>query len=392
MRPAALALLVLLIAACASRTELDAVPAGRQLLVVLNDPRPTPLLPAGSKRGYRADVAWSGSLHARRRADALLEEHGLRELHSWRIPDLALYCLVLEVPPGIDRGELIRRLGADRRIAGAQPVHEYRGLISGAYDDPLFEIQYGEHRQLLEAVHALTTGRGVRVAIVDGPVDDAHEDLRGQIARQVPAQSDPEPAVLEHGTAVAGVIAAAAGNGAGVVGLAPSASVTVYAACRRTRGGINRCTTVSLAEAIEQAIADGAQVINLSLAGPPDWLLGRLLEHAHERGAVLVAADAPEDPVRRFPASLPFVHGIAEGSPWWFAREAQFSTRAGGGYRIFFGSSIAAAGAAGMATLLRALRPADEVAVLLDELLERGCLSEPAADGLEVVSGNVRCR
>ncbi|HEX7037170.1 MAG TPA: S8 family serine peptidase [Pseudomonadales bacterium] len=392
MRAAALTLLVLLVAGCATRPPLGAVPVDRQVLVVLHDAGAAPLLPAGSKRGYRGDLTWSGSLHARRRADALLRDHGLRELHAWRVDDLALLCLVLEVPIGVDRATLVRRLDGDRRVAHAQPVHEYRGLISGAYDDPLFEVQYGEHRQQVEAVHALTRGEGVRIAIVDGPVDAAHEDLRGQIARQVPAEDDPKPPVLRHGTAVAGVIAAAAGNGTGLVGMAPAASVTVYAACGRAQGGINRCTTVSLAEAIEQAIADDAQVINLSLAGPRDWLLERLLRHAHERGAVLVAADARDHPDRRFPASLPFVHGVGEGSPSWFAREAQFSTRAGGGYQLFFGSSMSAAGAAGMAALLRALRPADEAGALLDDLLRDGCLSATAAADLEPISGRARCR
>src|SRR5690606_10526936 len=121
-----------------------------------------------------------------------------------------------------------------------------------------------------------------------------------------------------------------------------------------------------------------------------DWLLERLLRLAREHGALLVAADARGDPARRFPASLPFVHGVGEDTPSWFAREARFSTRAGGGYQLFFGSSMSAAGAAGMAALLRALRPADEAGVLLDDLLRDGCLSAPAAADLEPISGNAR--
>jgi hypothetical protein len=375
MKHLVIALLTWLTAACAIQPPLPSVPTERQVLVIFTDDEAGHPLPAGSKRGYRGDAQWPVSLHARADAHHLGRTHGLRELHAWPIPQLALFCVVFQVPETLSRQELISRLDGDPRVERAQAVNEFQGMLSGPYDDPLFDAQYGEHKRVLESVHAHTTGDGVRIGIVDGYVDTAHVDLRGQIARQYPPQQDTSVDGLRHGTAVAGVIAAAAGNGEGVVGLAPDATVSVYAACRQTHNQVTRCSTVSLAEAIEQAIADASDIINLSIAGPDDWLLERLLRHAHERGSVLIAAYNQQDPERSFPGSLPFVHAASTGTGHWFAREEQFSTRAGGGYEVFFGSSMSAAGVTGIAALLRTQHSGPETEAILDDLLHSGCLT-----------------
>lgn len=387
-----LALLLPFATACTLRPPLPGLPAERQVLVILNDDKGNPPLPTGSQRGYRGDRQWPVSLHTRADTRRLATDYRLSELYAWPIPHLELFCVVYQVPEWLNRQALIHRLGQDPRVAHAQPVNEFQGMIADAYDDPLFEVQYGEHARALESVHAVTTGAGVRIAIVDGPVDDTHVDLEGQIVRQFPSGKVGSLDELRHGTAVAGVIAAAAGNGEGVVGLAPGASVNVYAGCRRTHRHVTRCTTISLAEAIEQAVADGSDIINLSIAGPDDWLLERLLEHAHEGGAVLVAANNLEDAARSFPGSLPFVHVARREAPPWFARQEQFSTRAGGGYQVFFGSSMSAAGVSGIAALLRSQLTGPETEMILDALLRSGCLTagDPASP-LEIIKAHEDC-
>jgi len=65
------------------------------------------------------------------------------------------------------------------------------------------------------------TGRGVLVAVVDNGIDLNHEDLAANIEwgnySYLPADYDFSNA--DHGTAVAGIIAAVAGNGIGVRGI-----------------------------------------------------------------------------------------------------------------------------------------------------------------------------
>lgn len=389
-RFAAAMLLLGLVAGCAAQPSFAPLPADRQLLVILDDDRATQPLPAGSRRIYRTAEPWGGSLHARAAARRLAAQHELRQLYAWPIPELAVFCVVFQIPDALDRRKLLERLNADSRVRRAQAVNEFRVMLTRAYDDPFFDVQYGKHRQTLETVHSVTTGAGVRIGIVDGPVDTAHVDLRGQISRHVPDHPDDAPATLRHGTAVAGVIAAAAGNGEGVVGLAPDATVSVYAGCSYSSDGVTRCTTVSLAEAIQQAVADASDVINLSLAGPYDWLLERLLRHAHERGAVLVAAHNGGDSRRGFPASLPFVHAAGAAAQPWFAPEAQFSTRAGGGYQVFVGSSMAAAGVAGMAALLRSQLSDEKASTVLSQLLRAGCINA-RDEPLAVFEADLRC-
>lgn len=380
-RVTVVALLLAFAGGCAGLPE---PPVSRQILMVLADPGGPPPVPTGSRRGYRGDAQWPVSLHTRVRASRVARQFGLREIHAWSIHDLDLFCVVLAAPDTAGLPELVAGLAADPRVDHAQPVHEFTGMISRLYDDPLFDAQYGGDVDRLAAVHSRTTGQGVKVGIIDGGVDDRHPDLKGQIRRQLPPAGDAGVGELMHGTAVAGVIAAAAGNGEGLVGLAPGAEVTVYAACRESSGGTTHCSTVSLAEALERAIADRVQIVNLSLAGPQDWLIERLLRHARDQGQVLVAASNDADPTRNFPSSLPFVQAAGNADVAWFASSERFSTRAGGGYQVFFGSSIAAAGVTGMATLLRSLYSETDTERLLAAWLSSGCpIADASGDSLE---------
>lgn len=80
------------------------------------------------------------------------------------------------------------------------------------------------------------TGAGVRVAVLDGPIEGSHEDLAANVAAgavydyRLGTPTAPLPCTNSdwHGTAVAGVIAAARSNGLGGAGVAPSASLALY--------------------------------------------------------------------------------------------------------------------------------------------------------------------
>jgi len=115
-----------------------------------------------------------------------------------------------------------------------------------------------------------------------------------------------------HGTAVAGVIGARANNNEGIFGVAPGADLLGIKACwHSTAGGLEaRCSSWTLAKAIDFAVINGTRVINLSLGGPPDPLLTRLIAKAIERGATVVAAAMDGADAPGFPASLPLVIGV----------------------------------------------------------------------------------
>ena len=153
----------------------------------------------------------------------------------------------------------------------------------------------------------------MRVAVVDTGVDFDHPDLRGRVVKAqnfVDRVGDRNFTTDVHGTAVAGLIAATAGNGVGIVGVAPEAEIYALKACWQQPPGAREavCNSYTLAKAVDFAIGQGVQVLNFSLAGPPDPLLGRLIGQALARGIVVVAADGGggcREGRRRLPRQLP---------------------------------------------------------------------------------------
>jgi subtilisin family serine protease len=94
-----------------------------------------------------------------------------------------------------------------------------------------------------------------------------------------------------HGTAVAGVIAALTNNGQGIVGIAPAADLLALKACWQERIEAPAvCNTLTLAEALAFAIERRSRIINLSLTGPSDPLLTRLVGRAVDQGILVLGA------------------------------------------------------------------------------------------------------
>jgi subtilisin family serine protease len=93
---------------------------------------------------------------------------------------------------------------------------------------------------------------------------------------------------------MAGVIAAVANNREGIVGIAPKAKLLIYKACWQARPDADaaQCNSFTLARALSAAFDAHAQVVNLSLAGPNDPLLGDLIKEGQHRGVLFVGAAA----------------------------------------------------------------------------------------------------
>ena len=137
-------------------------------------------------------------------------------------------------------------------------------------------------RLRLSELHRIATGKGVKVAQIDTGVDWRHPDLADGVTSHRNFVDD-SPYVAEvHGTAVAGIIAARGNNGIGMVGVAPDATLLALRACWAEAPAAQPavCNSFTLAKALQYALGERAQVINLSLTGPRDRLLERLLEVA----------------------------------------------------------------------------------------------------------------
>jgi subtilase family protein len=307
-------------------------------------------------------------------------------------------------------------------LAAAAALALPAGAAGGAAfvpTDPLAAKQW-----YLVGIHAFdywveqpTTLTPVRVAVIDSGVDLDHPDFEGRIAVARSFVGGDATDHEGHGTFVAGIIAAALGNGQGIAGIAFPAQLIV-AKVVRADGTISPGAE---AKAIRWAADNGARVINLSLGGlrNPRNLKEdtysraeqEAITYAYAKGAVVVAAvgngdQSPKSPwdFASYPAALPHVIGVSalaqDGSvPDFSNRDRFYNDLAAPGaaivstlprsvtaarptcleqgyslcgppeFRLAEGTSYAAAQVSAAAALLIATRPAlapDQVAALLE--------------------------
>lgn len=144
------------------------------------------------------------------------------------------------------------------------------------------------------------TGKGVKVAVIDTGIDYSHPDLSANFKggyNFIHLNDDPmetlptEGPPTNHGTHVAGIIAA---NG-DIKGVAPDADIYVYKAL----GPGGQGTSIQVMAALERAVEDGVDVINLSLGNSingPDFPTSIAVNRAVELGVGVVIANGNDGP------------------------------------------------------------------------------------------------
>jgi subtilisin family serine protease len=309
-------------------------------------------------------------------AKELSGEYGLDEVGAFPLTSLGVQCVVFQVSENRPLDDVLAELTADPRVESVQQNQFFQGLGALA-GDPYGSLQYGARAVHADRAHAWETGRGVRIAIVDTGIDTNHPDLVDRVVKTVNFVEGGEKTFTtdQHGTAVAGVIGARADNGIGIYGIAPDADLLAVKACwHRGSGGLEAwCSSWTLAKAIDFAIVERVRVLNLSLSGPADPLLGRLIAKAVEEQSITVVAALMEggDPALSFPSSLSTVIAVV-------ASDAQGNVRARvgkhpaalaapgievlttvphGAYNFLSGSSFAAAHVSGIVALLLEANP-----------------------------------
>jgi len=339
------------------------------VVTVRNPINPPALHAASSGRGYDNIGAYQAGGSARDASRALAAQYGLRETSSWPIALLGVHCLVYALPENADPERIRGALSRDPRVESVQPLQQF-DTASNGYNDPYASLQNNVQRMAIPEAQSLGLGAGVRVAVIDTGVELDHPDLPST-ARSTNFVDDDRRAFGEdaHGTAVAGIIAAIPNNGIGIVGVAPDVQLLLYKACWRAAatGSQALCNTFTLAQALAAAIEAHADIINLSLAGPSDPLLTRLVQRALDRGMIVVGA-VPLDGLRKdFPADIPAViavdaienesggAGLNEHIVRAPGRDV-ISLAPRGHYDFYSGSSLATAEISGVVALLRAQR------------------------------------
>ncbi|MQA33308.1 S8 family serine peptidase [Modestobacter roseus] len=257
------------------------------------------------------------------------------------------------------------RLTADPGVVAASPQVTYR---TAGTPDPAWEADDPGAVSDVRSVWPRTRGAGQVVAVLDDVSALTHMDFSGA---ETPGKSFAVGGTGYHGTAVASVVAARADNGLASAGMAPEAGIMPVQVC-----GVDGCSSAAVARGILWATDQGADVINMSFAGP-DYsdVTAAAVQYALDHGVSVVAAagnDAASGAPIPYPAALNGVIAVsattAQGvpAPWavhgW---QVDLSTVGEGvfvalpaqqsGHRD--GTSFSAPAIAGTAALLRAAHP-----------------------------------
>lgn len=336
--------------------------------------------PRGAPAVRNEILASSPSPDGLARAAAL----GLTVVREQRLDELEQSIVVFAVPAGSSTAGLLAAL----RAADPDGGYDFNHLYSGS----------GE----AAAVPAAPT-RGAAVGLVDSGVDTRHPALAAADVRRWGCDGAQRPHT--HGTAVAALLVGQADRFRGAAPDTPLYAADVY--CDSPTGGSAERIGAALAWLARERIG----VINLSLVGPSNEALRRVVAAMVKRGHLLVAAvgnDGPAAPPL-YPASYPGVVGVsavdrngrplpeaARGPQVMFAAPGSQMVSAAPGappYRQVRGTSFAAPL---VAALLAPHLPHPDAAAAREALarLARQALAGPvperAAIGLGIVGADLR--
>ncbi len=177
---------------------------------------------------------------------------------------------VAEVPEGETVNSFIDTLEAQPNVEYAEPNYVYK--VAATVSDPGFSMQWYLNKINIPTAWDMTMGLpDIKVAVLDTGIDLTHPEFAGQIFAQEDmvyfdgnAQDDSiGEKCYGHGTHVAGIIGAKPNNGQGISGVAPGVSLIAVDVFDG-----DGAWTVDVIEGMQYAVANGADVINMSLGGP----------------------------------------------------------------------------------------------------------------------------
>jgi hypothetical protein len=406
MKRFAVLLATLMLAACVQYTrdpgneELIRTHPERFVVITLHNTEAMPSPRVGSSpRDYGSAMQYAVAPRTRSMARELAAQYKLQPVREWPIAQLRVHCIVYRMNVGESQSDLLRRLRSDARVESAQPLHSF-DTLSTSYNDPYAGLQRNLAAMGVTRAHAWSRGKGVSIAVIDTAVDIKHADLAGSRITMRNFTGQRERAAA-HGTAVAGIIAATGGNELGIVGIAPEAQVHALAACWPDAANPARavCDSFTLAVALANAIELKANIVNLSLGGPSDPLLRRLVEHGLARSMIFVAALPTEGTTTGFPSEIPGVVVVDAVGHKHTARDVLLAPGTDvltlvpqNGYDFVSGSSMAAANVSGGIALLLSHRlKANEIRDVLSQTSQGDSVNICAAmlaSGQSRIAGN----
>jgi subtilisin family serine protease len=321
-------------------------------------------------------------------AQELEQRYGLQLMAVWPLASVGITCLVLQTAE--DAEAIAAALLGETGVAYSYPMQVFatsedvnRKDLSGLQDN-LVEMQ-------VSAAHELSQGDGITVALVDTGLAKSHDDLASQdiTLRDFVRPDGVAPETERHGTAMAAIIAAENETSTGIAGIAPHARLLALRACWETGAARKgNCNTFSLARALNFAVLNKADIINLSVTGPSDPILAEVMVTAIKAGIPIIAAEPPQGPANLTdPVPGVIVAGLSKNAKGTIVAPGVdvISAEPVNSYDFFSGSSVSAAHVTGAAALLRSLVPSANPADLKSALLQGSRGGQTALDICEAV-------
>ncbi len=312
-------------------------------------------------------------------ADELARRHGLERIGSQSFPLIGATVGLFRIADGRPLETVRREFAGDGSVRTVQPNFRYVLQDQKAEPTEGDPAQYALAKLRLPQAHKLAHGANVTIAVIDSGIDVRHPELVNSIADTFDALGSGEGPHV-HGTGIAGVIVAHAR----LMGSAPEARIMAIRAFGAAKAGAASNSYVIL-KALDYAAEHGAQIINMSFAGPKDPVIERAIAATAARGLVLVAAagnaGAKSPPL--YPAANPNVIAVSatDAQDKLFAASNRgnyvaiaapgvdiFLPAPDGKYQVTSGTSFSAGYVSGIAALLLernfALKPEPLRAVL----------------------------
>jgi subtilisin family serine protease len=320
-------------------------------------------------------------------ADELARRHGLARLRSQSFPLIGATIGLFRITDRRSIETVSREFAADASVRSVQPSFRYLLQDQKAAPTEGDPAQYALAKLRLPEAHTLAHGANVTVAVIDSAIDVKHPELANAIADSFDALGSKEGPHV-HGTGVAGAIVAHAR----LMGSAPAARILAIRAFGTASNGAESTTFVVL-KGLDYAASHGAQIVNMSFAGPKDPLIERGIAAAAAKGILMVAASGNAGP--KSPPLYPAANANVIAVSATDAQDKLFAASNRGGYiavaapgvdiflpapdekyQMTSGTSFSAAYVSGLAALMLernpALRPGEVRAILMKTARDLG--------------------
>ena len=282
--------------------------------------------------------------------------------------------VVFRAPPGMSTKKALRTLRQGDPSGNYDYNHIYSGggaLFAGAAET----AGVAAHDAPASSPPAVKPPQArARIGLLDSGVDATHPVFRESVLHAWGCGNHPVPAA--HGTAVASLLI---GHSGVFHGVRPDAEL--YAAdvfCGRPTGGAVDALVAAFGWLVQEKVA----VINVSLVGPKNAMLERVIGDLIDRGYVVVAAvgnDGPAAPPL-YPASYPHVVGVTAVDA-----HDHVLVEAARGPQVMFASPGADLAAAGTEHAYAAVRGTSFAAPFVAALLASGLAAPSSADAAAAI-------